>query len=243
MGCRSFRLVLATAVVFGLSACAPFGAPSAATAQGREVSRLWTVFAWTAVAVATTVYGLIFWSIVRYRRRSDRLPPQFSNNIPLEIVYTAIPILIVAGLFVLTFRTEAYLDRVPPASDPAVTIDVTAFQWSWRFDYEGAGVSIIGTPDRPPQVLVPVGQTIRFVLTSPDVAHSLWIPGFLFKRDAIPGLTNRFDVDVQRPGTYLGECAEFCGLDHARMQFTVRAVPADEFQRWLRRAAAGRHPS
>lgn len=243
VGCRCFRFVLAAGVVFGLSACAPYGAPPGATAQGRAVSALWGVFVWSAAGVAAIVYALIFWSIARYRRRSDRLPPQFTHNTALEIVYTTIPILIVAGLFVLTFRTEAYLDRVPSASDPAVTIDVTAFQWSWRFDYEGTGVSIIGTPDQAPQVMVPVGQTIRFVLTSPDVAHSFWVPGFLFKRDAIPGLTNRFDLDVQTPGTYLGECAEFCGLDHARMQFTVRAVPADEFQRWLRRAGAGGHPS
>lgn len=243
VGCRSVRVVLAAAVVFGLSACAPLGVPAGATAQGRAVHALWTVFFWCGVAVAGIVYALIFWSIIRYRKRSDRLPPQFTHNTALEIVYTTIPVLIVAGLFALTFRTEAYLDRVPPASDPAVTIHVTAFQWSWRFDYEGTGVSIIGTPDQPPQILVPIGQTIRFILTSPDVAHALWVPGFLFKRDAIPGIANRFDLDVQTPGTYLGECAEFCGLDHARMQFTVKAVPLDEFQRWLRRGGGEGHPS
>jgi cytochrome c oxidase subunit II len=243
VGCRVVRTVLAAAAVFGVSACTPYGPPPGATAQGRAVFTLWTVFLWTGAGVAAIVYALIFWSILRYRRRSDRLPPQFAHNTVLEIVYTTIPVLIVAGLFALTFRTEAYIDRVPPAADPAVTIHVTAFQWSWRFDYEGTGVSIIGTPDQPPQVVVPTGRTIRLILTSPDVAHALWVPQFLFKRDAIPGITNRFDLDVQTPGTYFGECAEFCGLDHTRMQFTVRAVPPDEFQRWLRRGGSGGHPS
>ncbi len=243
VGARHVRFLLPAAVVLGLTACAPNGAPSGATLQGRQVFALWTVFFWTGVGVAAVVYALIFWSIIRYRKRSDRLPPQFTHNTLLEIVYTTIPVLIVSGLFALTVRTETYLDRVPSASDPAVTVHVSAFQWSWRFDYEGTGVSIIGTPDHPPEVVVPTGQTVRIILTSPDVAHAFWVPGFLFKRDAIPGITNRFDVDVQTAGTYFGECAEFCGLDHARMQFTVKAVPPDEFRRWLERAGAGRPSS
>src|SRR5690348_15705117 len=113
-----------------------FGPPPGATLQARQVHALWAVFFFTAVGVAAVVYGLIFWSIIKYRKRSDELPPQFRENVPLEIAYTAIPLLIVAGLFILTYRTEGFVDRVASGADPPVTIRVTGFQWSWRFQYE-----------------------------------------------------------------------------------------------------------
>lgn len=215
----------------------PFGPPPGATLQAREVHALWTIFFFTAVGVAAVVYGLIFWSIVRYRKRSDDLPPQFRENLPLEIVYTVVPLLIVAGLFILTYRTEGFVDRATPVATgagPPVTIRVTGFQWSWRFQYEGTPVQVAGTPDRPPEAVVPTGRPIRFILESADVMHAFWIPSFLFKRDTMPGITNQVDLTVQEPGTYLGACAEFCGLDHTRMLFTIRAVTPAEYARWLR---------
>lgn len=213
-----------------------WGIPTGATVEGQAVYALGRIFFWAAVAVALTVYGLIFWSIVRYRRRGDGLPPQFRKNIPVEIVYTAIPVLIVVGLFILSMRTEGPLDAVGPG-DPPLVIGVTGFDWSWQFRYQGTNVTVTGTPERPPEMMVPVGRPVRIVLTSADVMHAFWVPAFLFKRDAFPGVTNRFDVTVTAAGTYVGECAEFCGLDHAVMRFTVRAVTPAAFDRWLRRAA------
>ena len=229
---RRFRLAaLAAALV--LPACGPLDAPRGATRQGAEIHALWAVFFWAAVVVAVVVYALILWSAIRYRRRSDDTPPQVRSNVPVEIVYTALPVLIVAVLFVLTFRTETRVEDV--TRDAAVTIRVEAFDWSWRFDYEGKDVSVFGTPDDPPEMVVPAGETVRVVLTSADVIHAFYVPEFLFKRDAIPGRTTRFDLNVEEPGVYRGQCAEFCGLDHARMRFTVRAVPGDEFDAWLER--------
>ncbi len=221
-----------------MSATAGFGAAHSPTLQGLAVERLWFVFLLTGIAVAVIVYGLILWSVIAYRRRSDALPPQFRENVPLEIAYTLIPLLIVAGLFVLTYRTEAYVDRVAQAGDP-VSIRVTGFRWSWLFEYEGAHVSVQGTPDHPPEMVVPTGEPVRITVVSTDVMHAFYVPAFLYKRDAFPGLTNRFEVTVRDPGTYLGECAEFCGLDHARMLFTVRAVPPGEFRHWLEQARRG----
>lgn len=215
----------------------PFGPPAGATLQARQVHGLWVIFFFAALVVAAVVYGLIFWSILKYRKRSDELPTQFRENVPLEIAYTTIPLLIVAVLFILTYRTEGFIDRPSTGGAPPVTIRVTGFQWSWRFQYEGTLVQVAGTPDRPPVAIVPTGRPLRFILESADVAHAFWIPSFLFKRDTIPGIINQVDLTVRDPGTYLGECAEFCGLDHARMFFRIKAVSPGDYQQWLRQRA------
>jgi cytochrome c oxidase subunit II len=209
------------------------GRLDAATTQGREIGGLWQVVLWAGIGVAAVVYTLIIWATIRYRRRPDEedLPPQFRANIPLEVVYTLVPILIVAALFVLTYRTETAVEDLD--SEPPTTVAVEAFNWSWRFTYEGTDVSIAGTPDAPPEAVLPVGETVRIRLTASDVIHSFYLPDFLFKRDAIPGRTTEFDLTLDEPGVYRGQCAEFCGLDHWRMRFTIRAVPRAEFEAWL----------
>lgn len=205
--------------------------PSAPTEQGREIGALGELFFWAAVAVAAVVYGLILWSVVRYRRRADGLPPQVRSNIPLEVLYTLVPVALVVMLFVLSYRAEVRVEA--PTDQPAATVRVTAFDWSWRFDYEGTDVSVIGTPDDPPEMVLPVGQPVRIRMTSTDVIHSFYVRDFLFKRDAIPGRTTSFDLTLDEAGVFRGQCAEFCGLDHYRMRFTVRGVSAGEFDEWL----------
>ena len=222
---RRWAVLLAAALT--LAGCAP----RAATEQGRTIGDLWVLFLVAAAAVGAIVYGLILWSVVRYRRRSQELPPQFRQHLPLEALYTLIPVVLVVILFVFTFRAEQRVGRL--SDRPAATVRVEAFDWSWRFSYPDAGVSVMGTPDAPPELVLPAGEAIRLILTSSDVIHAFYVPDFLFKRDAIPGLTNEFDLRIREPGTYQGLCAEFCGLDHARMRFTVRAVPRAEFDRWL----------
>lgn len=220
-----------------LTGCSTYGAPSGATEQGRAISGLWRVFALAAGAVAAIVIALILWSVIRYRRRKGGKPARFRDNFPLEITYTVIPIVIVTALFVLTFRVENQVERLPDPGAPeapVATIEVTAFDWSWRFDY-GNGAVVTGTPDDPPELVVPAGEPVRIVLTSEDVVHAFYIPDFLFKRDATPGLVQRFDLLIDEEGVYAGLCAEFCGLDHARMRFTVRAVTPAEFSTWLER--------
>ena len=207
--------------------------PALATSQAREMATDWYVLAIVGALIGALVIALIVYPLVRWRRRpGDALPPQFRRNDKLEIAYTAIPIVIVVALFVLTYRVEADVERV--AARPAAVVNVAGFRWSWRFTYPGTAIAIAGTPERPPQMVLPVDETTRVVVTSDDVNHSFWVPDFLFKRDAIPGMRNVFDFHPTRTGTFFGECAEFCGLEHARMSFRVRVVPDDVYARWLR---------
>lgn len=214
--------------------------PDGATLQAGVIHHVWNVFFLAAIGVAGTVYVLIFWSLIRYRRRDDRLPPQFKFHTPAEIVFTVIPILIVIGLFAVTYTAEQRIERLDP--QPAARIRVTGFDWSWRFEYAGGGPTVTGTPQRPPVLVIPVGRTVRIDITSADVDHAFYVPGFLFKRDAIPGLVSSFDWVVSRPGLYRGECAEFCGLDHAAMNFTVSAVTQQAYEQWLRGQRTARQP-
>ncbi len=224
------RVLAPVPALLAMTACR-FGAPPGATEQGQSVSRLYQLLFYAAIPVAAIVYGLMIWSLLRYRRRNDRLPRQTRYSVPLEILYTVVPILLVAGLFVETYRTERGVDALSP--NPALVVRATAFQWQWRFEYPGSGIDVVGTPGRMPQMVIPAGETVRVELFSADVDHAFYVPQFLLKRDAIPGYPNRFDFRVEQPGLYRGECAEFCGLDHAAMNFRIRALSPDRFDAWL----------
>ncbi|MHB8731376.1 MAG: cytochrome c oxidase subunit II [bacterium] len=213
--------------------------PDGATLQAGDIHHVWNVFFLAAIGVAGTVYILIFWCILRYRRRSNALPPQFRHQAVVETACAVAALLIVAGLFALSYAAEVRIERTDPR--PAATVRVTGFDWSWRFEYAGGGPTVTGTPDHPPVLVVPAGRPVHITITSADVDHAFFVPGFLFKRDAMPGLVSSFDLVVTRPGTYRGECAEFCGLDHAAMNFTVSAVTPQAYEQWLRtQRTAGR---
>ena len=143
----------------------------------------------------------------------------------------AVGLLIVIGLFTATMVTQVRVDAV--AEDPDVVVEVVGFQWQWQFNYVDEGVSVTGAPDADPEMVLPVGSTVRMRLFSRDVIHSFFVPGFLFKRDVIPGVDNEFDVTITEAGVFQGHCAEFCGLLHDSMNFTVRTVPDAEYQAWL----------
>ena len=224
--------VAAPAALLMLSACR-FGAPAGSSGQGKQIGNLYGLFFYAAIGVGGVTYALILWAALRYRHRKDGsedLPGQRRYNVPLEVTYTVIPLLIVVGLFVATARTESDVDHL--ASRPAVVVNVTGFQWQWRFEYPGLGISTIGTQARPPTMVVPVGQSVRVNLSAQDVIHSFYVPEFLFKRDTLPDFVNRFDLVIPRAGVFRGECAEYCGLNHADMTFFVRAVSPEEFSRW-----------
>jgi cytochrome c oxidase subunit 2 len=150
------------------------------------------------------------------------------------VLWTAIPIGIVLGLFVGTLGTLAVLERTAPATE----VRVEAYRWGWAFSFPGTNVRISGTADTGPEVVLPVGQPIRIVLASADVIHAFYVPAFLFKRDAIPGRESSFEFTIAEAGTYRGQCAEFCGILHSRMPFALRAVPPPAFEAWLAAAAA-----
>jgi cytochrome c oxidase subunit 2 len=222
------------AILLGLAAIALAGClPSSVTRQGRAVNDLWTMFLVPAIAVAAIVWGLTTFAILRYRRRgatTQELPPQISGDRRLEIAWTVIPIATVLALFWLTLGALARIDE---RTTGGINVAITAFRWQWQFDYPDDGVSIVGLPDSTTEIVVPVGEPVHVTLTSPDVIHSFYVPAFLFKRDATPGRPTEFEFTVEEAGAYGGQCAEFCGVGHAAMKLTVRAVPRAEYEAWL----------
>jgi cytochrome c oxidase subunit 2 len=237
---RLARVVTAGALAVAAGSCSStYGLPESATEQGREIGDVWGTFMVAAFVVAGIVYALIVWSLLRYRLRRDEPPDafgrQFHANVPIEVVYTAIPILIVIGLFVVS----ADVDRFVTGTDgePDVVLEATAFSWGWRFEYPDLGVVIVSEPssrEEPgPEIAMPLGQTTRVVLRSNDVVHAFWVPAFNFKRDAIPGRATVFDLTPVEEGVYRGVCAEFCGLNHAFMTFQVRTASPEAFDAWV----------
>lgn len=207
------------------------GMPEPITEQAKRVLSLWQGSWIAAFGVGLLVWGLIIWAIIFHRKKSNELPPQVRYNMPIEALYTVVPFIIVAVLFYFTARDETYLDET--SGKPDVTVNVTAFQWSWKFDYPQSGVSVVGRPGQDPTLVIPEGKKILFNLNSTDVIHSFWVPAFLFKRDVVPGHPNHFEVTTTKTGTYAGRCAELCGVDHSRMLFNVHVVSPSEYQNFI----------
>ena len=218
-----------------------FGWPRGITEQSERMYELWIAAVLAALAVGLLVWGLIFWCVIRYRKRSEELPPQTRFNLPMEVLYTVLPFLVIAVLFYYTAVIQTEVNETSP--DPDVTVEVVAFKWNWQFNYrDGVGpdantiASTVGTSEYIPVLVVPTGQRVRFELTSEDVIHSFWVPDLLFKRDVFPGdVRNEFEVTVRvdQEGAYVGRCAELCGTYHSMMNFELRAVPPDQFERFL----------
>jgi cytochrome c oxidase subunit 2 len=209
--------------------------PEGASDRSGYIQHLWNGAWLAAMLVGVLVWGLIFYCVIRFRRRSDdEIPVQIRYHLPLEILYTIAPVVMVLVFFNFTVTTQNdVLNEQDP--DPDHTINVVGQQWSWTFNYveddaiDGQSVYTAGTPAERPTLYLPVDQTIEFELTSPDVIHSFWVPAFTFKMDVIPGRTNTFQMTPTREGTFDGRCAELCGTYHSRMLFTVKVVSAEEY--------------
>lgn len=192
------------------------------------------------MVVILFVWVPLAYSLVRYRRRhgDDEIPGQRAYHIPLEIFYTAVPIVIVAVLFFFSVRTEHEVTAV--SAHPAARVEVVGFQWGWRFRYVDEGFTVDADAGKMPTLVLPVGRPSNLRLVSKDVNHSFWVPRFLSKRDLIPGVRNEITVTPDESGSYVGRCAEFCGLDHWRMSFSVKVVPMAQYRSWVAgRQAAG----
>ena len=205
------------------------------TVQADDVDRAWHLYLYIGYGVLALVVVLVLYVVVRFRRRDDDLPPQKHYNIPVEIAYTVLPLILVMALFGITLVTLQDIEDTSAEAD--LTVHVVAFQWQWQFEYPDTGVVVTGgAGDDIPTLVLPASSTVRFELESLDVIHSFWITAFRFKRDIIPGSPGAFSVDItDSPGDYpnAGVCSEYCGLDHAKMQFSVRILEPDEFTRWL----------
>lgn len=224
------------AVALVASGCAADVLPDGVTTQSSETEATWDTFIKIAIVIWVIVWGLIGWVLLRYRRRSDAVPSQQQYFGALEIGYTIVPILIVGFLWFVSWEAEQVVTDL--VDDPDVEIVVVGFQWQWQFHYVEHGevtddFIVNGAPGEPPEMVLPVGQTVRFRLIANDVIHSFWVPEFLEKRDLIPEIENEIDVEVTETGEWTGRCAEFCGLDHWQMYFTVRAVEEADYNAWI----------
>jgi cytochrome c oxidase subunit 2 len=218
-----------------------FGWPEGGIAEkSHRMYDLWVGSVLAALVVGIFVWGLILWCVVRYRKRGEELPLQTRFNLPIELLYTILPFLIIAVLFYYTATTQSYVDKI--SKNPDVKVEVVAFKWNWQFRYldtaakgpDGQALSTIGTSDYIPVLVVPTHKSILFYETSKDVIHSFWVPDLLFKRDVFPGnVENKFQMTLDKEGSYVGRCAELCGAYHAYMNFEVRAVTPENYDRYI----------
>ena len=213
------------------------GFPDPVTREAERIYNLWLGSVAAAAVVGLFVSALIIFAVVRYRRRGDELPAQIRYNLPVEVLYTVVPFVIIAVLFYYTTIAQNFVNKLTPADSQAssdvVQIGVVGFQWNWTFRYDQEGVQTTGDQQSPAELVLPVGERIRFTETSPDVIHSFYVPVFLFKRDVIPGRANTFEVTITKPGVYVGRCAELCGEKHSAMNFKVRAVTPDQYRAYV----------
>ena len=215
--------------------------PVAVTEQGARIRDLYTIVFLIAVVVFFVVEGLIIWTVLRYRRKPGdyALPAQTHGNAIAEVVWTVVPTLIVAFLFVISWQTLNHVEVV--SADPQTRIKAVAGQFQWTFEYlDESGQNAVYTQLLPAGddggLVLPAGRTVQLSLESPDVIHAFYVPQFLFKRDVVPGRINRFEFTVaeQYAGqTFRGQCAELCGAGHRLMLFDVHAYAPADFDTWL----------
>ena len=219
----------------------------ATTDRTEMVAGLWTTSWIILLAVGIVTWGLMLWAVIAYRRRKGQtgLPVQLRYNMPIEIFYTIVPLILVVGFFAFTARDQTILET--QYDDPDVEITAIAKQWSWDFQYDGESeadtVWTMGvqaqTDERGdiiselPTLVLPVDQEVKIKLQSRDVVHSFWIIDFLYKKDMYIGKDNYWSFTPTREGTYAGKCAELCGEYHSMMLFNVEVVSAEEYEDYV----------
>lgn len=227
----------------------PLNMTKGVTEISQQVYDLHMTIFWICCAIGAVVFGIMFWSIVRHRKARGVQPAQFHESTKVEILWTAIPVII---LIIMAIPATKTLIAMEDTTEADVTVLVTGSQWKWHYKYLNHDVefySLLATPkeqimnkfakgenyllevDRP--LVIPTGKKVRFLMTSDDVIHSWWVPAFAVKKDANPGFINEAWTKVDQPGTYRGQCAELCGKDHGYMPIVVIAKEPAEFEQWL----------
>jgi cytochrome c oxidase subunit II len=215
------------------------------TNQTAQVTDLW-VNSWiAALIVGVAAWGMMLWCMVAYRRRKNDkgYPRQMAYNVPLETLFTIVPVIMVLTLWGFTDRVQREVDT--PVEDSPLTVEVYGKQWSWDFNYtydgqeknlQGVQAQLdgkAGVEETLPTMYLPVGVPVEFELKSRDVIHSFWIPAFLRKLDMVPGKSNYMYLTPQEEGFFQGKCAELCGEYHSEMLFNVEVVSEEEFRTQL----------
>lgn len=243
---RAATLLAVTLVALGAFSIAlaydPTGQNPGITKEAHKMHDLYLFVLVAAAIVFFVVEGLIVYAALRYRKRSDELPPQFHGSTVLEFVWTGIPVVIVLVLFIYSFIVLRDVEH--PSDAGVMQVDVTGFQFQWQFvqkmNQMGPGsnpndarvITTTGTAAKEPTLVIPEGEKIQFNLESQDVIHAFYVRDFLYKLDVIPGRHNHFTVTPTKTGTFQGQCAELCGLNHSLMRFHVQVMTRADFDKW-----------
>jgi cytochrome c oxidase subunit 2 len=196
-------------------------------------------------AISLFVFGLLFYVMVRFNARAHPVPSRTSHNTLVEVLWTVIPVLILVTIAIPSFKLMYYMDRVP---DSKMTIKITGHQWYWEYNYPDQGNFSFNSnllddkvrkPDQPRllevdnPLVIPVGTNIRVQVAGVDVIHSWFVPSFGFQEYAVVGRLNEAWINVDKPGTYYGECNQICGVNHAFMPIEVKVLSQADFDKWV----------
>jgi cytochrome c oxidase subunit 2 len=231
------------------------------TQQSADHFDLHMIVLWICVVIGIGVFTVMFTSIVLHRKSRGHEAAKFNHSTKAEIIWTIIPVLI---LVVMAVPATTALVRMEDSSGAEMTVKITGFQWRWKYEYLDEDISFISSLDQtsnaarqlnsgvaPESVenyllnvdhplVLPIGKKIKFLITADDVIHSWWVPALGWKRDAIPGFVNEAWTNIEKPGTYRGQCAELCGKDHGFMPIVVIALAEDEYASWVKEQLAGK---
>lgn len=247
---RWVALPVAVVITLTLAGCSPeqlrgyLPGEAGITNHTDRITGLWTTSWIVLLAVGILTWGLILWAAVVYRRRKGQtgLPVQMRYNLPIEIFYTIVPLILVLGFFAFTARDQAEIEK--PIAQPDVTIEAIGKRWAWDFNYVKEDVYSTGIQAQErednqldtttlPVLYLPVNNKVEIKVESRDVAHSFWVVDFLYKKDMLPGRSNYMYFIPEKIGTYTGKCAELCGEYHSLMLFEVKVVSQADYDAYI----------
>ncbi len=225
---RVFILIFVMAILTGCALPANWVANPGSSITSQQ-SKLYLIILIPAAVVFLIVEGGIILSVIRFRRRKGDTsePAQVHGSVPLEIIWTALPVLLVIFIFIIGLNTMNGIAAPGPSAND-IKVNVVGHQWWWEFDYPDLKIT---TAD---ELYIPVGTPVQITLSSVDVIHSFWVPELTGKTDVVPGQTNHMWITASQTGTYDGQCSEFCGIEHALMRARVVVVSQADFQTWVK---------
>ena len=251
---KSFLSLLGLVLASTANADWALNMPKGVTDLSLETYNLHMMVFWWCVAIGVIVFGVMIVSLFKHRKSRGAEPATFTHSTAAEVIWTAIPVVI---LLIMAVPAAETMVRLEDSRNPEISIVVTAYQWKWHYKYQDEGIEFYSSLARPSlaarprqsgvdvnsvenyllevdnPVVVPKGAKVRLLLTSNDVIHSWWVPELAIKKDAIPGIVNETWFRANEVGTYRGQCAELCGKDHGYMPVVVEVVEPEAYQAWV----------
>jgi cytochrome c oxidase subunit 2 len=252
-----FKAGLVLFALFAITTAHAFGLnmPYGVSTISHQIYDLHMAAFWICVVIGTITFGFLFYSLIKFRKSTGARAAHFHEHLGIEILWTVVPTLI---LIALAIPATIVLKHIHNTDEAQLTVKVTGYQWKWKYEYLDQNISFfsnMSTPqdqinnkapkgdfyllevDKP--MVVPVNTKVRLLVTADDVIHDWWVPELGVKQDAIPGFINENWVYITKPGTYRGQCAELCGVNHAFMPIVVKAVTMAEFVQWVHQQESG----